>query len=275
MTQAARRFARDRIALGAGVVLVLALTAAALGPAIAPYDPLAVDLARNYQPSSWAHPLGTDHLGRDTLSRLIAGARVSLGIAAASTLSGVIVGATLGLVSAWRRGWVEIAIGQGVDILLSLPEMLMGIAIITVLGRGTLATTVAVALFAVPLFARIVRAAALGVVSRDFVLAARAAGASDGRVIFRHLLPHCLSPIVAQGTVMLGTAILIASGLSFLGLGVQPPEAEWGSMLSRGRELLRTAPLGAVAPGAAITLTVLSFSLVGDGLREALEPRGR
>ena len=138
MKQAARRFARDRIALGAGVVLVLALTAAALGPAIAPYDPLAVDLARNYQPSSWAHPLGTDHLGRDTLSRLIVGARVSLGIAAASTLAGVIVGATLGLVAAWRRGWADIAIGQGVDILLSLPEMLMGMPHFTVLARGTL-----------------------------------------------------------------------------------------------------------------------------------------
>jgi peptide/nickel transport system permease protein len=267
------RFVRDKVAVAAAIVLAVALTMAALGPLIAPYDPLAVDLPRNYQPSSWAHPLGTDHLGRDTLSRLIAGARVSLGIAAVSTLSGLIVGAALGLVAAWRRGWLDVAIGQGVDVLLSFPEMLLGIAIITVLGRGTLATTVAVAIFAVPIFARIVRAAALAVVSRDFVLAARAAGASDGRVILHHLLPHCLSPIVAQGTVMLGTAILIASGLSFLGLGVQPPDAEWGSMLSRGRELLRTAPLGAIAPGAAITLTVLSFSLVGDGLRDALEPR--
>jgi peptide/nickel transport system permease protein len=267
------RFVRDKVAVAAAIVLIIALTMAALGPLIAPYDPLAVDLTRNYQASSWAHPLGTDHLGRDTLSRLIAGARVSLGIAAVSTFSGLIVGAALGLVAAWRRGWLDMAIGQGVDVLLSFPEMLLGIAIITVLGRGTLATTVAVAIFAVPIFARIVRAAALAVVSRDFVLAARAAGASDGRVILHHLLPHCLSPIVAQGTVMIGTAILIASGLSFLGLGVQPPDAEWGSMLSRGRELLRTAPLGAVAPGAAITLTVLSFSLVGDGLRDALEPR--
>ncbi len=273
MSEAWRRFARDRVAVMAAVVLVTALGAAIAGPWVTPYDPLAVDLAANYQPSSWAHPLGTDHLGRDTLSRLIAGARISLGIALASTLAGLVVGAGLGLVAAWVRGLTDLAIRQVVDVLLALPEMLLGIATITVLGRGTWSTIVAVAVFAVPIFARVVRAAALSVTARDFVVAARAVGASDARVIARHLLPNCLSPIVAQGTIMLGTAILIASGLSFLGLGVQPPDAEWGAMLSRGRELLRTAPLGAVAPGVAITATVLSFSLVGDGLRDALEPR--
>jgi peptide/nickel transport system permease protein len=273
MSDAARRFARDRGAMAAAGVLAVALTAATLAPWLAPYDPLAINLADNYRPSSWDHPLGTDHLGRDTLSRLIAGARVSLGIAALSTLAGLIVGAALGLIAAWWRGVTDLAVRQTVDILLSLPEMLMGIAIIAVLGRGMTSTIVAVAVFAVPIFARIVRAAALSVISRDFVLAARAAGASDTRIIVHHLLPHCFSVITAQATIMLGTAILIASGLSFLGLGVQPPDPEWGAMLSRGRELLRTAPLGAVAPGVAITATVMSFSLVGDGLRDALDPR--
>jgi peptide/nickel transport system permease protein len=259
--------------MAAAGVLAVALTAATLAPWLAPYDPLAINLADNYRPSSWDHPLGTDHLGRDTLSRLIAGARVSLGIAALSTLAGLIVGAALGLIAAWWRGVTDLAVRQTVDILLSLPEMLMGIAIIAVLGRGVTSTIVAVAVFAVPIFARIVRAAALSVISRDFVLAARAAGASDTRIIVHHLLPHCFSVITAQATIMLGTAILIASGLSFLGLGVQPPDPEWGAMLSRGRELLRTAPLGAIAPGVAITATVMSFSLVGDGLRDALDPR--
>jgi ABC-type dipeptide/oligopeptide/nickel transport system permease subunit len=275
MSEAARRFARDRAAVAAAAVLVVAVAAATLAPWIVPYDPLAINLAENYLPSSWAHPLGTDHLGRDTLSRLVAGARVSLGIAALSTVAGLIVGAALGLVAAWRRGATDLAVRQTVDILLSLPEMLMAIAIIAVLGRGVASTIMAVAVFAVPIFARLVRAAALAVIARDFVLAARAAGASDTRIIVHHLLPHCLSVITAQATIMLGTAILIASGLSFLGLGVQPPDPEWGAMLSRGRELLRTAPLGAVAPGVAITATVMSFSLVGDGLRDALDPRRR
>ncbi len=164
---------------------------------------------------------------------------------------------------------IELVFMQLVDILLALPELLLAITAITVLGRGTVSTVVAVAIYAVPSFARIVRAAAQPIVNADFVTAARAVGASDTRVLWRHVLPGCAPPMLAHATVMLGSAILLASGLSFLGLGVQPPEAEWGAMLSRGRELVRTAPLGAVAPGVAITATVLSFSLLGDSLRDA------
>jgi ABC-type dipeptide/oligopeptide/nickel transport system permease subunit len=266
---------RDLLAAAAAVVLGVALTAAAIGPWLTPFDPLGVDLAANYQPSSLTHPLGTDHLGRDTLSRLIAGARVSLGIALAATGAGLVLGAFIGLVAAWRRGVTDLLFMQAVDILLALPELLLAITAITILGRGTTSTVVAVAVYAVPSFARIVRAAAQPLVAADFVMAARAAGASDARLLWRHVLPGCTSPMLAHATVMLGSAILLASGLSFLGLGVQPPEAEWGAMLSRGRELLRTAPLGAMAPGVAITATVLSFSLLGDGLRDAADARGR
>ena len=266
-------FRQDLLATGATIVLLSATLAAVLGPFLAPYDPLAVDLSSNYQPSSWAHPLGTDHLGRDTLSRLITGARVSLGIAFTSTLVGLVLGAAIGLVAAWRRGLIELLAMQLVDILLALPELLLAITAITVMGRGAISTVVAVAIYAIPSFARIVRSAAQPLVAGDFVMAARAAGATDTRVLARHVLPGCVSPILAHATVMLGSAILLASGLSFLGLGVQPPDAEWGAMLSRGRELLRTAPLGAVAPGIAITATVLSFSLLGDGLRDAFDPR--
>lgn len=273
MTHPWRRLATDPVAALAAVVVGLALAAAALGPWLTPYDPLAVDLAHSFAPSSWAHPLGTDHLGRDTLSRLIAGARVSLGIAVVSTGLGLTIGVTLGLVAGWRRGPIDLAVRQAADVMLTLPDMLLGVAVAMVLGRGVLSTIVAVAAFSVPIFIRIVRAAVLGVVAREFVLAARASGASDAHIIRRHLLPHCWSPILAQGTIMLGSAILMASGLSFLGLGVQPPEAEWGAMLTRGRELLRTAPLGAAAPGIAITATVLSFSLLGDALRDILAPR--
>lgn len=268
-------FRRDLLAAGATAVLVVAVVAAAAGPWLAPYDPLGVDLASNYQASSWAHPLGTDHLGRDTLSRLVVGARVSLGIALAATGAGLLIGAVIGLLAAWRRGVIELVFMQLVDILLALPELLLAITAITVLGRGTVSTVVAVAIYAVPSFARIVRAAAQPIVNADFVTAARAVGASDTRVLWRHVLPGCAPPMLAHATVMLGSAILLASGLSFLGLGVQPPEAEWGAMLSRGRELVRTAPLGAVAPGVAITATVLSFSLLGDSLRDAGRRRRR
>jgi ABC-type dipeptide/oligopeptide/nickel transport system permease subunit len=262
-------FRRDLLAAAAALVLAVAVLAATAGPWLVPFDPLGVDLAANYQPSSWTHPLGTDHLGRDTLSRLVAGARVSIGIAMAATGAGLLVGAALGLLAAWRRGVTELVAMQFVDILLALPELLLAITAITVLGRGTMSTVVAVAVYAVPSFARIARAAAQPIVAADYVAASRAVGASDARLLWRHVLPGCLSPMLAHATVMLGSAILLASGLSFLGLGVQPPAAEWGSMLSRGRELLRTAPLGAVAPGVAITATVLSFSLLGDGLRDA------
>ncbi|MGD9901904.1 MAG: ABC transporter permease [Vicinamibacterales bacterium] len=274
MTSVLAFFRRDLLAAVAAAVLTAAVTAAAFGPWIAPFDPLDVDLAANYQPSSWTHPLGTDHLGRDTLSRLITGARVSLGIALAATGSGLLLGAFVGLVAAWRRGVTDLVFMQAVDILLALPELLLAITAITILGRGTISTVVAVAIYAVPSFARIVRAAAQPLVGADFVVAARAAGASDARVLWRHVLPGCFAPMLAHATVMLGSAILLASGLSFLGLGVQPPAAEWGSMLSRGRELLRTAPLGAMAPGLAISATVLSFSLLGDGLRDAATGRG-
>ncbi len=266
-------FRRDVLAGAAFIVLVVVALAAAAGPWLAPYDPVAVNLASNYQPSSLAHPLGTDHLGRDTLSRLIAGARVSLGIAFASTVTGLAIGTSIGILAAWRRGVAERLLLQVIDILLALPELLLAITAITVLGRGTIATVVAVAIYAVPSFARIVRAAALPVVGSEFVLAARASGASVVRLLVRHVLPGCLSPILAHTSVMLGSAILLASGLSFLGLGVQPPDAEWGAMLSRGRELLRTAPLGAIAPGVAITATVLSFSVLGDGMCDAADPR--
>lgn len=275
MSGALAFFRRDVVAALAAAVLGLGAIVAVFGPWLTPYDPLAVDLAANFQPSTLAHPLGTDHLGRDTLSRLVDGARLSLGIALASTLAGLVIGSAIGLVAAWRRGFVELVAVQLVDILLALPELLLAIAAITVLGRGTASTVVAVAVYAVPSFARIVRGTAQPVVAADFLMAARSAGASDWRLLVHHVLPACWPAILAHATVMLGSAILLASGLSFLGLGVQPPHAEWGAMLSRGRELLRTAPIGAVAPGMAITATVLSFSLLGDGLRDAADPHRR
>jgi ABC-type dipeptide/oligopeptide/nickel transport system permease subunit len=273
MSGVGRRARADVPTACAALVVTAFVAAAVLAEVLAPYDPLAVDLAANYQPASAAHWLGTDHLGRDTFSRLLAGARVSLTIAVVSTAAGLLAGAAIGLAAAWRRGAADHALMQVVDVLLSFPDMLLAIAVAAILGRGVTATIVAVAIYSVPIFARLVRASAQAVVSADFVLASRAAGASGARIAVRHVLPHCAGPLLAQGTITLGSAILFASGLSFLGLGVQPPDPEWGAMLSRGRELLRSSPVGAVAPGVAITAVVLSFSLLGDGLKDALDPR--
>jgi peptide/nickel transport system permease protein len=269
------RFTRNKVALVSAVVLSAVTLVAVVGPFVSPYDPLDQDLANNYAKPSVDHPLGTDDLGRDTLSRLIHGARISLGISLSSVGLGVIMGTFLGLMAAYYRGWLDTVIMRFMDFLLALPGILLAIAIVAVLGKGILNTVIAVAIFTVPTFARLVRGSALSIQELDYIEATRALGASDHRIIFKHIVPNALTPIVVQATLSLGTAILISSGLSFLGLGVQPPHPEWGAMLSKGRELIRTTPVAAVAPGISITLVVLSFSMLGDGLRDALDPRLR
>lgn len=271
--EAFRRFRRNRVALASALVIAAFGVMAIFAPLLAPYPPLEQDLPNNYAGPSLEHPLGTDELGRDTLSRLLYGARVSLGIALSSVALGVLAGSVLGLLAAYHGGWLDGAVMRVMDILLALPGILLGIAIVVVLGNGVINTVIAVAIFSVPTFARLVRGSALAILQLDYVVACRALGASGSRIVARHVLPNCLTPIVVQGTLQLGVAILIASGLSFLGLGVQPPNPEWGAMLSKGRELVRTTPVAAFAPGFAITLVVLSFSLLGDGLRDALDPK--
>lgn len=266
------RFRRNGVAVFGAVVIAVFLLMALFAPWLAPYGPLEQDLESNYQGPSVGHPLGTDDLGRDTLSRLLYGSRISLGIALSSVLVGLVVGTVLGLVAAYHGGKIDSLIMRVMDVLFALPSILLGIAIVVVLGNGIRNTVIAVAVFSVPTFARLVRGSALSILERDYVVATRALGASASRVIVGHVLPNALTPLVVQGTLQLGTAILIASGLSFLGLGVQPPHPEWGAMLSKGRELVRSTPVAAFAPGFAITLVVLSFSLLGDGLRDALDP---
>jgi peptide/nickel transport system permease protein len=267
------RFTRHKVAVTSAVVLLGVALVALVGPFVSPYDPLEQDLVNNYAPPSVEHFLGTDDLGRDTLSRLIYGARISLGISFSSVGMGVLVGTFLGLIAAYYRGWLDSVIMRFMDFMLALPGILLAIAIVAVLGKGIINTIIAVAIFSVPTFARLVRGSALSIQELDYIEATRALGASDRRIIFKHIVPNALTPIVVQATLSLGTAILISSGLSFLGLGVQPPHPEWGAMLSKGRELIRTTPVAAVAPGISITLVVLSFSMLGDGLRDALDPR--
>jgi len=272
-THALRRFRRNKVAMASACVLAGFFLMAGLAPYLSPYGPLEQDLASNYQGPSQAHPLGTDELGRDTWSRLVHGSRVSLTIAVSSVIVGVLVGAALGLIAAFYGSWVDSVIMRLMDIMLALPGILLGIAIVVVLGNGVINTIVAVAVFSVPTFARLARGSALTVLGLDYIAASRATGASSLRILAGHVVPNALTPLIVQSTLQLGSAILIASGLSFLGLGVQPPNPEWGAMLSKGRELVRSTPVAAIAPGMAITLVVLSFSLVGDGLRDALDPK--
>jgi peptide/nickel transport system permease protein len=253
------------------VIAALALFA----PAIAPFDPLEQRLENNYARPSLEHPFGTDDLGRDVWSRLLFGARISLGIAFASVVLALVVGTVVGLLSAYHGGLVDSVLMRLMDVLLAFPGILLGIAVVVVLGNGVENTAIAVAVMSTPTFARLVRGSALSILERDHVAAARALGASAFRVIVGQVLPNALTPIVVASTLQLGTAILIASGLSFLGLGVQPPYPEWGAMLSKGRELVRSTPVAAIAPGVFLTLLVLSFSLLGDGLRDFLDPKHR
>ena len=263
----------NRAAIIGGVIIGLFLLLGMFGPWLAPYDPLALQLSDNYQSMSAAHWLGTDDLGRDVFSRLLYGARISLSISLVGVSGGLILGVLLGLTAAYVGGWTDAVIMRFVDILYALPGILLAIAIIAVLGKGVTNTIIAVVIFSIPTFARVVRGSVLSVLKLEYVEACRAAGASAPRIIFSHVMPNASSQLIVQATLMLGTAILMASGLSFLGLGVQPPNPEWGAMLSKGRELMRTTPIVAIAPGVAITLVVLAFSVARDGLRDALDPK--
>jgi peptide/nickel transport system permease protein len=265
----------SKAAVASAIVIAVIGLLAVFAPAIAPFDPLEQDLGNNYAPPSLAHPFGTDDLGRDIWSRLLFGSRISLGIAFVSVGLALLVGTAVGLLSAYHGGMVDAVLMRLMDVLLALPGILLGIAVVVVLGNGVENTAIAVAVMSTPTFARLARSSALVILERDHVAATRALGASAFRVLLGQILPNALTPLVVASTLQLGTAILIASGLSFLGLGVQPPHPEWGAMLSKGRELVRATPVAAFAPGFFLTVLVLSFSLLGDGLRDFLDPRHR
>lgn len=268
-----RRLARNRGAVvGAAVVLLFLLTAL-LGPLLAPYDPLEQNLPMARKGPSAQYLLGTDHLGRDILSRLVHGSRVSLTIGVASVAGGMALGTALGLLAGYYGGWVDSLVMRLLDIQLAFPGLLLAITIISILGPGLTNTVVAVTIWSIPGFARITRGSVVTLRNREFVEAATALGQSDWGIMRRHILPNSLSPLIVQGSLSIGTVILTASGLSFLGLGVQPPDPEWGAMLAVSRQYILDNPISSVAPGLCITLVVLSFSLLGDGLRDALDPR--
>jgi glutathione transport system permease protein len=268
-----RTLRRNHFALAGGVVLLLFIIVAVAAPVIAPYDPIAQDYDHLLQGPSLSHPFGTDNFGRDILSRVMYGGRISLTIGFLGTLLGVLAGAAIGVTSGFYGGWVDSLLMRLLDILLAFPGLLLAITIIAVLGVGAINVVVAIGIFSIPTFARVLRGSILSLKEADFVTAARAVGANNRRLMLTHLLPNAIQPILVIATLRLGTAILTAASLSFLGLGIRPPSSEWGTMLSDGRDFLQSASYVAIFPGLAILCTVLALNLLGDGLRDALDPK--
>lgn len=271
--RAVRTFLRNRAAkAGVGILVLLGLAAIFAGT-VAPYEPLAADLDRMLQTPSRAHLLGTDELGRDLLSRIIYGARISLTLGFVSVGIGLLIGTALGALGTYRGGWADLLSMRFVDVLLSFPPVLLAICIVAVMGPSLYNAMIAIGIAQMPVYARLVRGLVLTIREQQYVEAARALGAHDSRILLRHILPNCLSPLIVQSTLQVASAILSAAALGFLGLGAQPPTPEWGAMLSKGRVYLRVAPHLTAFPGLAIFVTVLGFNLFGDGLRDALDPR--
>ncbi|MDA9491965.1 ABC transporter permease subunit [Bradyrhizobium sp. CCBAU 11361] len=263
---------------GLAVIAVLVLLAL-LADVVAPHSPILTNNAVFLKPPFWqqggsmAYPLGTDAIGRDILSRLIHGARLSLLIGIAVVTLSVVAGTILGLVAGFFRGVIEITIMRLMDVTLTLPSLLLAIVIVAILGPGLMNAMLAVAIVLLPHYVRIARAAVISEVSKDYVVAAKVAGAGRLRLMFKEVLPNCAAPLIVQASLGISTAILDAAALGFLGLGAQPPLPEWGTMLADAREFVLRAWWVVTLPGLAILVTVLAFNLLGDGLRDALDPK--
>ncbi|MCL6521695.1 MAG: ABC transporter permease [Firmicutes bacterium] len=273
---ALRRFARNRLAVFGAVVVLLLVVTAALAPWLAPHSPYAQDYQALLQPPSAAHPLGTDDLGRDELARLIYGARISLEAGLISVGLAVAIGLPLGLFSGYVGGfWDEVVIGRLTDAMLAFPSLILALAIAAVLGPNLTNAMVAIGISMAPNYVRLIRGQVLAEREREYVEASRALGAGVGRQIFRHILPNVLSPLLVQASLGVASAVIAEASLSYLGLGTQPPTPSWGSMLRTAQGYLTTAPWLSYYPGLAIFLVVLAINLVGDGLRDLLDPRQR
>ncbi|MEE2859556.1 MAG: ABC transporter permease subunit [Paracoccus sp. (in: a-proteobacteria)] len=270
-----RRFLKQRVALVALAFLVLLIAAAILAPWIAPYDPSAPDYMNVLQGPSAAHWAGTDTYGRDIFSRIIWGARISLTVGFLSVSLGALGGVGLGIIAGYYGRWTDSAVMRLCDLLLAFPGILLAIAVIAILGPGITNVIYAVAIFSIPVFARLARGTTLQLKRAVYVDAARAVGVADSTIMLRHILPGTLPNVIVYFSMRIGTSILTAAALSFIGLGAQPPSPEWGAMLADGRTYMGVADHLTLFPGLAIFLTVLGFNLLGDGLRDALDPKLR
>lgn len=270
-----RRLKRNKMALlGLGIIVGI-IGIALFADIIANYDNVVIkqNLADRLQPPSAKYILGTDEFGRDIFARLIHGARVSLKVGVVAVSFSIAIGGTLGAFAGFYGGKLDNVIMRIMDIFLAVPSILLAIAIVSALGPNLFNLMIAISISSIPSYARIVRASVLSIRDQEYIEAAKAIGASDMRIIFRHIIPNSLAPVIVQGTLGVAGAILSTAGLSFIGLGIQPPAPEWGSMLSGGRQYLRYAWWVTTFPGVAIMITILSLNLLGDGLRDALDPR--
>lgn len=267
-------FIRNPLAIVSGSVVLLLILIAVFAPWIAPYNPMTPDWTALSSPPSAAHWMGTDDLGRDVMSRIIYGARISLYIGIVSVTMGMIVGIFLGLLAGYYGRWIDMLIMRGSDVLFAFPGMLLAIAVVAILGPGLNNVIIAVAVFSIPVFARIVRASVLSLKQSAYVEAVRCAGAGDRVILLRHILPGTLPGVIVYFTMRIGTSILTAAGLSFIGLGPEPDVPEWGNILAMSRNMMMAGYWHvSVFPGLAIFLTVLAFNLLGDALRDTLDPK--
>jgi peptide/nickel transport system permease protein len=275
-SDALRRLRRDRMAVAGAAFLILVALISLLAPVLAPHDPIETNLSQRLVPiGTPGYLLGADELGRDILSRLIWGGRISLVVGFGAVMVAMLLGVIVGLLAGYFGGWVDSLFMRLIDILMAFPAILLAITIVASLGPGLRNAMLAVAIVGVPYYARIVRGSVLSLREHEYIQAARVIGASNLRIILRHLFPNTLAPLIVAATLDVGWFIMIAAGLSFLGLGAQPPTAEWGVMLSTGRQFIRNAPHLSILPGSAIFLVVLAINFLGDGLRDALDPRLR
>lgn len=266
---------KDKIAFSAAVFILIIVMAAILAPLISPYDPLSIDLDSLRMPPSFQHPLGTDNKGRDVLSRILYGARISLFVSITATLVSMTIGLSLGLVSGYVGGRLDHAITMLTDVVMAFPSLLLAIGISAVLPPGLYTVIIALGVVGWASFARLMRGTVLGIRELPYVESARALGCSGYRVALRHILPNAIPIAVVVSSLRIGGFILAEASLSFLGLGAQPPTPTWGSMISTGRVYILSAPWMVVAPGLAIALTTVSFNILGDHLRDALDPNLR
>lgn len=268
------RALRNPRVTASGIFLLLMGALALFAPLLAPYDP-ASQLTKPLLPPGGGYPLGTDDFGRDVLSRLIYAGRVSLGVAVASVVIATSLGVWLGLVAGYYRGWIETIIMRAMDVLLSFPTIVLAIAIVAALGTSLRNVVIVIAVVYIPRFVRIVYGTTLSVREAEYIQAARVIGAGDMRIIRTAVLPNVLAPIFVQISLSLGFAILVEAGLSFLGLGAQPPMPSWGNMVAAARDFMETNPVLLIAPAAAVGLTIMALNTLGDGLRDTLDPRLR
>lgn len=268
-----KRLRKNKAAVVGGVFILLFIVVSLVGPGLTAQDPNKVVVLNKLQAPSAEHWFGTDNYGRDIFTRIIHGMELTLRVGFLSVAIGGIIGVILGIVSGYYGGRIDMIIMRVMDVLLAFPGILLALAIVSVLGGSLNNVIIAVAIFSIPAFARIVRGSTLSVRKLEYIDAVKALGASDFRIIFKHILPNVMSPIIVQATLRIATAILTASGLSFLGLGAQPPTPEWGAMLSDGRAFMTEHPHVILFPGIMIVIVVLAFNIFGDGLRDALDPK--